>query len=269
MSIVRVAKNSNYVVMNRTALNDKRLSWKAKGIMAYLLSMPDDWVFYIEELVTHSTDGEKSFRAGFKELKDCGYVERRPIREGQRIKAWETIVHEVPQDNSLLSHSVHVQSVDVRSEHVQNDRLLSTDNNQVLNKPNTDIPTTAATNRSREIFDAVQQNIRFNLSPIEQETIDYWLKDYPHELILEAIKRATLSNKTTLRYVESILKDWQKKRITTLAEVERDDAAFEQRKGGRQSNASSKQSNGSNTNRTPEEMDMLVKLRNYSSTPRT
>lgn len=92
---------------------------------------------------------------------------------------------------------------------------------------------TTATTSSREIFDAVQQNIRFNLSPIEQQTIDYWLNDYPHALILEAIKRAALSNKTTLRYVESILKDWQKKRITTLAEVERDDAAFNQKKGGR------------------------------------
>lgn len=269
MSIVRVAKNSNYVVMNRTALNDKRLSWKAKGIMAYLLSMPDDWVFYMDELVTHATDGKASFQSGFKELKDCGYVERKPIREGQRIVRWETIVHEIPYKDSLQPDFLEVENQEVDFLEVENPPLLSTDNNQVLNKPNTDIPTTtAATNRSREIFDAVQQNIRFNLSPIEQETIDYWLKDYPHELILEAIKRATLSNKTTLRYVESILKDWQKKRITTLAEVERDDAAFEQRKGGRQSNASNRQPNGSNTNRTPEEMDMLAKLRNYSSAPR-
>ncbi|MFJ7886839.1 hypothetical protein ACIQYL_01975 [Lysinibacillus xylanilyticus] len=75
MGIFRVAKNSNYVVMNRTALNDNRLSWKAKGIMAYMLSMPDDWVFYMDELMTHSTDGKASFRAGFNELKECGYIE--------------------------------------------------------------------------------------------------------------------------------------------------------------------------------------------------
>lgn len=111
------------------------------------------------------------------------------------------------------------------------------DNNTAINNTS-NISTT--TDRTREIFDSVQQNIRFNLSPIEQETIDYWLKDYPHELILEAIKRAALSNKTTLRYVESILKDWQKKRITTLAEVERDDAAFNQKKGGRRSGSNTK-----------------------------
>lgn len=43
MSIMRVEKNKDYTIMNRTALNDKRLSWKAKGTMAYMLSMPDDF----------------------------------------------------------------------------------------------------------------------------------------------------------------------------------------------------------------------------------
>lgn len=116
----------------------------------------------------------------------------------------------------------------------------ATDNNTLFN--NTSINTT--TDRSREVFNAVQQNIRFNLSPIEIETVNYWIKDYPDELILEAIKRATLSNVTTLRYIESILKDWQKKRITTLAEVERDDAAFNQKKGGK-SNGSIPRQQGS------------------------
>lgn len=147
-NIIRVEKNNNYVVMNRTALNDERLSWKAKGIIAYMLSMPDDWVFYVEELVTHSTDGERAFRAGFKELQEAGYVVRKPIREGQRIKNWETIVYEVPQDNSLLCGSVHVenedvqnlhvQNEDVQSVHVQNSGLLSTDFDQVLKTPSTE-----------------------------------------------------------------------------------------------------------------------------------
>lgn len=245
MGIVRVAKNSNYVVMNRTALNDKRLSWKAKGIMAYLLSMPDDWVFYMEELQSHSTDGKASFQSGFKELKDCGYVERRPIKDDEtgKITHWETVVHEIPIDikphteKPVSGKSTDWKTTSMENHEVDNQPLLNTDINQVLNKPNTD--STTATDRSREVFAAVQQNIRFNLSPIEAETIDYWIKDYPYELILEAIKRAALSNVTNLRYVESILKDWQKKRLTTLAEVERDDAAFNQKKGGRR--------NGSNT----------------------
>lgn len=134
MNIIRVAKNSNYTVINNTALNDTRLSWKAKGIITYMLSKPDDWKFYISELVKHSTDGERAFRSGFKELKTLGYVTRKPLREGQRIVGWETIVHEVPQDNSLLCGFEHVENEEVQNVHVQNGRLLSTDNNQILNK---------------------------------------------------------------------------------------------------------------------------------------
>ncbi|WP_431030093.1 DnaD domain-containing protein [Lysinibacillus sp. LZ02] len=237
MGIVRVAKNSNYVVMNRTALNDKRLSWKAKGIMAYLLSMPDDWVFYMEELQTHATDGKASFQSGFKELKDCGYVERKPVREGQRIVRWETIVHEIPYKDSLQPdfqevEKLQVENQEVGFQEVENQPLLSTDNNQVLNKPNTDINPTTATDPLRFYMD----NVRYSLNPIEIETIEHWEREYPKELVIEAMKRSALANATGLRYIENILIDWQKKRITTLAEVERDDAAFEQRKRGRQLN---------------------------------
>ncbi|MED3839744.1 phage replication protein [Niallia circulans] len=126
MGIYRVVKDKNYVTINKTVLNDDQLSWKAKGIMAYMLSMPDDWTFYVEELIKHSTDGEKSFRAGFKELKDRGYVKRVPIREGQRIVSWETHVYETP----LLADFVHVENVDVQNVLVQNDGLLS--NNSIL-----------------------------------------------------------------------------------------------------------------------------------------
>ncbi|MBP1971618.1 hypothetical protein J2Z83_003769 [Virgibacillus natechei] len=109
--IMRVEKNKNFVVMDKTPLNDKSLSWKAKGIIAYMLSKPDDWIFYLDEVMTHSTDGEKSFRTGFQELKDNGYVKRKPIREGSRIVRWETIVYE----NPLLADFVHVGN-----EHVGN-----------------------------------------------------------------------------------------------------------------------------------------------------
>ncbi len=121
MSIFRVEKNANYTVMNRTALNDKRLSWKAKGIIAYMLSMPDDWVFYIQELITHSTDGEKSFRSGLKELKDFGYVKRYPVYQDKKITHWETVIHEVPQ-NDLDAENLQVGSV-----HVGKEALLNTD----------------------------------------------------------------------------------------------------------------------------------------------
>lgn len=135
-NIYRVEKNANYVVMNRTVLSDDRLSWKAKGIMAYMLSMPDDWTFYLSELMNHSTDGEKSFRNGFKELKDSGYVKRKPVYEDNKISHWETIVHEIPQTQAspVLAQNLQVGNVQVENLQVENDNLLSTDS-----LPSTDV----------------------------------------------------------------------------------------------------------------------------------
>ena len=43
MSTFRVNKNVNYTVMSNHHLQDKRLSLKAKGLLSYMLSLPDDW----------------------------------------------------------------------------------------------------------------------------------------------------------------------------------------------------------------------------------
>ncbi|MFJ6210565.1 DnaD domain protein [Lysinibacillus sp. NPDC092081] len=219
MGIIRVAKNSNYVVMNRTALNDNRLSWKAKGIMAYMLSMPDDWVFYMDELMTHSTDGKASFRAGFNELKTCGYIERKPIREGQRIKEWETIVHEVPI-NSLLTDFQEVEKQEVENQEVgfqevENRTLLSTDNNQVLNKPNTDnnqVLTEREESRSvnpfLEIKNCYDSTIRIS-NFTDHRKMDMLLELYPdYLLIIEAIKLTADLGKSSVEYVRGILHNW-------------------------------------------------------------
>ncbi|MDM8098690.1 conserved phage C-terminal domain-containing protein [Oceanobacillus oncorhynchi] len=127
MSIFRVKKNANYVVMNRTALNDNRLTWKAKGIIAYMLSMPDDWTFYVTELINHAKDGEKSFRSGLKELKDCGYVKRFPVYEDKKIARWETVIYETPQKDGLLTQNLQVGNVEVGKVDVEKEALLSTE----------------------------------------------------------------------------------------------------------------------------------------------
>ncbi|MDH2862623.1 helix-turn-helix domain-containing protein, partial [Bacillus cytotoxicus] len=98
MGIYRVVKDSNYTTINNTGLKDERLSWKAKGILAYILSLPDDWVFYREELATHAKDGLDSLRAGMNELKEHGYLHRFPVKDDKnKIVKWETVIYEIPK----------------------------------------------------------------------------------------------------------------------------------------------------------------------------
>lgn len=115
--------------MNRTALNDERLSWKAKGIVAYMLSMPDDWKFYVKEIANHSKDGEDSLRTGIKELKECGYVKRYPIKDEKtkKILEWETHIYESPQVDKPQQEKPDVEKPQVEEPDVENPTLLSTD----------------------------------------------------------------------------------------------------------------------------------------------
>lgn len=97
--IHRIVKNSNYVIMDRRIFHNKKLSWKAKGIMAYVLTLPNDWTFRLEEIITHSIDKRDSFRSGWKELQEQGYVERIPIKDDRGIIVrWETHVFECPEE---------------------------------------------------------------------------------------------------------------------------------------------------------------------------
>ncbi len=76
MPILRVVKNKEhpYVMLNMAALNDPRLSWKAKGLHSYLMTKPDDWKVYLSELIKHSTDKRVSTGEGIKELERYGYI---------------------------------------------------------------------------------------------------------------------------------------------------------------------------------------------------
>lgn len=141
----RVVKNKNYSVISNDFIRRKDLSWKAKGILTYILTLPDDWKINLNEITTHATDGEKSFRSGWKELETAGHIKRYPVRNGQRISHWETIIRESVdiEPSAELSGFVDVQNVDVQKVDVQNDELLSTNNNQVLKEQSTNKPSSA------------------------------------------------------------------------------------------------------------------------------
>lgn len=58
-----------------TLLTDSRLSWKAKGILAYLCGKPDGWKMRVADLVKQGTDGKSAVRAALDELRAHGYAE--------------------------------------------------------------------------------------------------------------------------------------------------------------------------------------------------
>lgn len=133
MIVNKVKKNENFTIVDNGYLNDPNLSFKAKGILTYLLSLPGDWVIYFEEVITHSKDGIKSFRSGVDELINEGYIYRYPVRENGVIIRWETEIYEVKKP---LSQNVKVEEVNVIKEKEENDQLLNTNNTHTYDSNN-------------------------------------------------------------------------------------------------------------------------------------
>lgn len=135
--VIRVQKRpNNFVMMDKSFLEDTKLSYKAKGILAYLLSKPDNWKVIVGNLVNYSTDGKASVYAGLKELKECGYYEKVPVRneQGTRITRWESTVYEIPL--SLLTDFQEIENLEIENQFIENREHNNIYNTNKLNISN-------------------------------------------------------------------------------------------------------------------------------------
>ena len=80
MSVFRIEKNKNYTVMSNYHLRDKNLSYKAKGLLSFMLSLRDDWDYSIQGLVSVSKESTKAIRSTLEELEDNNYLIREKIQ---------------------------------------------------------------------------------------------------------------------------------------------------------------------------------------------
>ena len=97
--IVRVERGSEYrySTLAAEAMQDPRLSWEARGMLAYLLSKPDSWEVRIGHLVGQAPASKQKVQRILAELERCGYLERRRERDARGRFVWLSIVYERPQ----------------------------------------------------------------------------------------------------------------------------------------------------------------------------
>lgn len=102
-TVVRVVKNCNYTTLSNYHFKDKRLSWKAKGLLSTMLSLPPDWNYTIEGLATLSGDGIKSTNSGLAELEKYGYLKRKQLRDDNgHFLLMEYTIYEEPIETKKL-----------------------------------------------------------------------------------------------------------------------------------------------------------------------
>jgi len=75
--------------------------------------------------------------------------------------------------------------------------------------------------RAPDLFAVFEREFGRPLSPMELETISAWLDQdrYPEELIRFALKEAVFAGKLSFRYIDRILLEWSRNRITSAEEA--------------------------------------------------
>lgn len=97
MPTIRIEKTRDYTVMANHHLRNKALSLKAKGLLSYMLSLPEDWNYTLSGLATSCKDGLDSVRQAVSELESHGYVVRSRVRDARgRLRDTEYVVYESP-----------------------------------------------------------------------------------------------------------------------------------------------------------------------------
>lgn len=180
-------KDNGYSVINNHCLRNKNISEKAKGVFSIIMSLPDNWDFSINGLITICNGGESAIRSAIKELIENGYCQRNVIKHPttKRIIDWEYTFSEKP-----LCDFPQVEEPQMENPHLENHTQLNKDES---------IPdrNKKRTKKEQFFFDFESDLISiFSERPLIEDSICEWI-DYKFDTLKESYK--------TVRWIKGIL----------------------------------------------------------------
>jgi hypothetical protein len=118
-------KTANFTVVDNDAFKRNDLSLGAKGLLIFLLTLPDDWQIYKSSLHNHFTNGKHAISTAFDELKNMGYIKSELKHDDKgKFAGYDYTVHEHPlSENPITDNPI-----------TDNQTLLNTNNNKITNK---------------------------------------------------------------------------------------------------------------------------------------
>lgn len=217
MPVFRVDKSRDYTVLSNNIFKDRTLSAKAKGLLAEMLSLPENWDYTLKGLTFLFSDGLDSVRQGIKELEEHGYVVRERKRDEKgRLGEMEYVIYETPhnanaddtpvctsptEDSPVLDFPIQEESVQEKP--TQLNKNISSKNLSITHEsnPNQSITDSADTYAVAELqsmdvmgYEEARETVRENIE------YDIMCERYPKERmdeIVDIASEALCSNRSS------------------------------------------------------------------------
>lgn len=217
MAVIRVNKTKDYTVMSNYHFKDRNLSLKAKGLLSLMLSLPDDWNYSTEGLVTLSSDQHASVRSALKELENFYYLKRLAVRDKGKIVDWEYHIYEYPQVEKQEIEKPQVEKPQVDFQQVGNHAQLNTNKSSIKELSIKEL-NIKEIKRAPNGYDAILAEYPLN-EKVKETVIEFVkmrklikkpLTDYAFKKMLNKLTRLSSDPQTQIKILDnSITNNWQ------------------------------------------------------------
>lgn len=113
MNKVSRVKNTNFTVISNVFLRDKNLSIKAKGFLAVVMGLPEDWEFSIKGICAILKEGKSAIYGVIDELKEKGYcVVTKERNESGLFSGNDYTFYEEPHTEEPHTEEPHTENRD-------------------------------------------------------------------------------------------------------------------------------------------------------------
>ncbi|MGD3109527.1 hypothetical protein [Streptomyces sp. YGL11-2] len=108
MTILRRNLSSGFTVLPTATVEDERLSFRARGVLVFLLAKPDNWQVRSDSIAAAGQEGRDAVRKALRELRNYGYYRVVPERQADGTFLQITEVHDTAQEWASEEYSRQV-----------------------------------------------------------------------------------------------------------------------------------------------------------------
>lgn len=178
----------NFTTVPNVIVTDREMSAKAKGVLLYLASRPNDWQFYMEEICSNFTDGITAIKSAVKELEKNGYLTRERMFDSKtgQLRGYKWTLH-------------------MKETHqAENPTAGKPSGRETLPHTNTDLTKTELTNT--DLTKKKGSSVFVEKAKQLQDTVDLWNETYGTEVRITDKKRQQLNARLKNFTIEEIHK---------------------------------------------------------------